>query len=325
MARSFAITTPDTDSLRADAKGHAEAVFTVTNTTSRPIRGMAKAEALGDTKREWLGIEGETERDFAAGATHQFTVTFDAPVTADPKGGSLTGDTKPAAGSTAGTGATASAVARKYTFRLDVSSALKRGSDEDFTEGPTVTVEVAAAAAPTPAKKFPLWIIFVIVGIVLLIGCVILALKSCGTDTDDAETPMPTPVATATATATASAVTSPSSTPTPASTPTESDESRCFDFVQGQIAWNYQGNKSWSPNNVRDLCRGTSNASQPPRCFERVMHGGINYGGGTRWQWKNALDLCAGTNDADRTISCFQARIARGTSWQVAIKACNGR
>jgi hypothetical protein len=161
MVKSFAITTPVTDTLRPDAKGHVEVVFTVTNTTPRPIRGMAKVKPLGDTKREWLGIEGETERDFAAAATHQFTVTFDAPPT--PKAD---------AGSAAGT--SASAAAKKYPFRLDVSSALE--PEEDFTEGPTVTAEVAAPAAAVPGKKFPLWIIFVILGVLLLVGGLILYL-----------------------------------------------------------------------------------------------------------------------------------------------------
>jgi len=78
MAKSFAITTTATDALKADAKGHAEAVFTVTNATARPVRGMARAKPLGDTKREWLSIAGETERDFGGGATEQFTVKFDA-------------------------------------------------------------------------------------------------------------------------------------------------------------------------------------------------------------------------------------------------------
>ncbi len=73
MAKSFTITTTATDTLKADAKGHAEAVFTVTNATARPVRGMARAKPLGDTKREWLSIAGETERDFGGGATEQFT------------------------------------------------------------------------------------------------------------------------------------------------------------------------------------------------------------------------------------------------------------
>jgi hypothetical protein len=116
-----------------------------------------------------------------------------------------------------------------------------------------------------------------------------------------------------------------SSGPIPTSTNTEALEAVCYNAVQGRIAWNYEGNKSWSPNNVKNLCRGTTNPSQPAQCFQRVMHGGINYGGGTRWQWENASNLCAGTNDAARTISCFQGMISRRRSWQDAIAACKSR
>ncbi|HEY8187305.1 MAG TPA: hypothetical protein VIF64_14620 [Pyrinomonadaceae bacterium] len=105
----------------------------------------------------------------------------------------------------------------------------------------------------------------------------------------------------------------------------QSSESECFDLVQGRIAWNYEGNRSWSPNNIQNLCRGTSNPRQPGRCFYRAMHGNINWGGGTRWQWENALQLCAGTNDADETISCFQEKVRSGLGWSDAIRACNER
>lgn len=164
MAKSFAITTTATDTLRADNKGHVEAGFTVTNTTSRPIRGLAKPKPLGDTKLQWLTVQGEAERDFAAGATQQFTVSFDGPAT-EAASGTPPGSTAPPAGTPP------APVARKYPFRLDVESALN--PEEDFTEGPTVTVEMAAPPVPTP-KKFPLWIIFVILGVLLLIGIIIL-------------------------------------------------------------------------------------------------------------------------------------------------------
>ncbi len=184
MARSFAITTTATDTLKADAQGHAQAVFTVTNTTSRPIRGMAKVKALGDTKREWLDIEGETERDFAAGATQQFTVNFDAkPDISASAAAPVAG----VAGATGGKMASAapSAPPGKYRFRLDVASALN--SDEDFTEGPEVTVEVAAAAQPVK-KPFPFWIIPVIVGVLLIIGLVLFfVLRSKGGGGNDNE------------------------------------------------------------------------------------------------------------------------------------------
>jgi hypothetical protein len=144
---SFTIGLSASDTLKADAKGHAEAVFTVTNATARPVRGMARAKALADTKREWLSIGGETERDFGGGGTEQFSVSFDA----------------------------AGAPPGKYQFRLDVASAIN--PDEDFREGPTATVEVGAAAFPAaPAKKFPLWVIPVILGVVVIIGVLVLIL-----------------------------------------------------------------------------------------------------------------------------------------------------
>ena len=150
MARSFTIETT-TDTLKADAKGPPKAAaFTVINMTSRPVRGLATVKALGDTKREWLSIAGEIERDFGGGAKEHFTVNFD----------------------------TASAPAGRYRFRLDVASALN--PEEDFTEGPPVTVEVAAMPVRKP-KPFPKWIIPVIASVVLLVG-VVLAWRMCGGD-----------------------------------------------------------------------------------------------------------------------------------------------
>jgi hypothetical protein len=100
-------------------------------------------------------------------------------------------------------------------------------------------------------------------------------------------------------------------------------ETDCFNFVQGNIPWNYEGATTWSPTNVQNLCHGTTVAAEPGRCFDRVMTGGINWGGGTTWQWENALNLCKGTSNAATTISCFQGRIAAGAAWQTAIPDCN--
>jgi hypothetical protein len=180
MAKTFAITTTATDTLKADAKGHAEAVFTVTNASARPVRGMARAKALAGTKRDWLTIAGETERDFGGGSTEQFIVYFDA----------------------------ADAPAGKYPFRLDIASALN--PDEDFTEGSTVNVEVAAVVTPTPPKKFPLWIILAIVGALLLIGIVILIIVLAGRKGSNEAEATPTPTETASPNATRE---SPSPTP----------------------------------------------------------------------------------------------------------------
>lgn len=96
----------------------------------------------------------------------------------------------------------------------------------------------------------------------------------------------------------------------------------CEQAVQGKIAWNYSGNKQWTPKSIARLCHGAKASVEPARCFERVMHGGLNWGDGTRWEWQNAVDLCEGTWNASATISCFEAQKASGTPWMRAIDAC---
>ncbi len=58
----------------------------------------------------------------------------------------------------------------------------------------------------------------------------------------------------------------------------------CARAVQGKVAWNQSGSKTWNPVNVEKLCRGTT--------------------------------------DANATIECFESQIAAGTGWRQAIKNC---
>src|SRR5882757_4616822 len=146
MANIFAITSA-TEGIKADADGKAGVVYTVTNTSSKPMRGIAKARPLGNTQQEWLTVEGETERDFSANGTQQFTVNF-----LKPPGAAAAGAPAP----------------EKFPFRLDVASATN--PDEQFTEGPTITVEVAPPVQKPPPRSFPWWIILVIVGVVLIVA-----------------------------------------------------------------------------------------------------------------------------------------------------------
>lgn len=97
----------------------------------------------------------------------------------------------------------------------------------------------------------------------------------------------------------------------------------CAGAVQDKIAWNYDGKTRWNPANVQRLCQGAEDSVEPARCFERVMHGGVDWGGGTRWQWKNALALCRGTRNANATIACFRERVGGGEAWREAINACH--
>ena len=102
-------------------------------------------------------------------------------------------------------------------------------------------------------------------------------------------------------------------------------QASCKDLVQGKIAWDYSGKKQWGTANLERLCKGTKVAAEPGRCFDQVMHGGIDHGNGTRWSWSQAVDLCEGTSSASRTISCFKGGILRKRSQAESIKMCGGR
>lgn len=98
----------------------------------------------------------------------------------------------------------------------------------------------------------------------------------------------------------------------------------CADAVQGEIAWNYEGNTRWAQANVQRLCEGAEDSTEPARCFDRVMHGGVDRGdGATRWTWQDALALCRGSRDAGATVDCFRDAIADGQSRDHAIKRCS--
>jgi hypothetical protein len=168
MANIFAITTV-TDVIKADAAGTASAVFTVTNSLGRSVRGIAGARALENTQQNWLDIEGETERDFPVGGTQQFTVNFHKPAA---QGGT----------------------AVKFPFRLDVASS--SNPDEEFTEGPTVTVEIVTAVLPAPAKSSSWWLILAAAAIIVLVGGSILFLVFSGKGNNGGNAnvqPSPTP------------------------------------------------------------------------------------------------------------------------------------
>jgi len=160
---TFTITPSTTEIIEANSNGYAEVIYTVTNTSARPVRGIAKVKALDQTKLEWLKIKGEVERDFSPGATQQFIVAFEGPVL--PASAAEKPKTAAAQNGAAASGTALVAIPTKYPFRLDIAVATKM--EEDFTEGPVVTVKAAIGAGKT---KFPFWIIPVIAVVVIGIG-----------------------------------------------------------------------------------------------------------------------------------------------------------
>ena len=137
MNRIFAITAAS-ERVTAGGDGRGEITFTVTNSSARPLRGQLRVRPLGSTKGEWLSVAGEAERVFSPNATQQVVVKVATPP-----------------GTPAG----------KYQFRLDAISVIN--PDDDFTEGPTIDLEVKATEAPK--KAFPWWIIAAAGGAVILI------------------------------------------------------------------------------------------------------------------------------------------------------------
>jgi PASTA domain-containing protein len=137
MNRIFAITAAS-DYVLTGGDGRGEITFTVTNSSARNLRGQLRVRPLGSTKGEWLNIAGENERAFTPYATQQVVVKV-----ATPPG----------------------APAGKYQFRLDALSTAN--PDDDFTEGPTVALEVKATEAPK--KAFPWWIVAAGAGGLILI------------------------------------------------------------------------------------------------------------------------------------------------------------
>ena len=137
MTNIFAITAA-TNSVTLDNKREGEVAFTVSNSSGRPLRARAQVVAEGDASSDWFTLQGNVERELAIAGTEQVTVKV-----------------KVANEVTSGT----------YVFRLNMVGVVN--PDEEFGEGPTVTLDI-----PEPViekKKFPWWILIVIL-MVLLIG-----------------------------------------------------------------------------------------------------------------------------------------------------------
>jgi len=137
MGSLFTVTTTESKLQLKDRQG--VATFTVSNTSGRPLRGRALLQSDDPTSEDWLSLEGDVERNFPVDGTEQYTVKLNVPENA-PAG--------------------------SYPFRLDMVNVER--PDEDYTQGQTVTVEVPEAESEP--KPFPVWIVLVGLGALLLGG-----------------------------------------------------------------------------------------------------------------------------------------------------------
>ncbi len=45
----------------------------------------------------------------------------------------------------------------------------------------------------------------------------------------------------------------------------------CFDLVQGKVAWNTKGSKTWGEQNLKNFCKGTKNPQKRVSCFNNLV------------------------------------------------------
>ncbi len=138
MPRAFDIT-PTSPSATPNMQGKAELSFSVSNKLGKQVRARAVPQPEGNTRREWLSIEQDPERDLTHDGTTTFTVKVAIP-----------------AGTAEGT----------YAMHLLVSSV--NNPDEDYAHGPAVTFTVAPTAKPS--RPFPWWIVALVTGALVIAG-----------------------------------------------------------------------------------------------------------------------------------------------------------
>lgn len=61
-------------------------------------------------------------------------------------------------------------------------------------------------------------------------------------------------------------------------------EQKCFNLVQGKVAWNKTGSTNWNEANVRNLCQGTTQPEVRIDCFKEELQKSNN--------WQTAMNVC---------------------------------
>ncbi|MEM7049067.1 MAG: PASTA domain-containing protein [Acidobacteriota bacterium] len=149
MAKIFQIVS-SAEKVALDKEGKGELTFVVTN-LAQSVAGRVVLVPLEETDEGWLSVE-DGERELSANQPEEFKLAVEVP-----------GEVPPG----------------EHRFRIDVVSELN--PDEDFSEGPTITLTKAA-----PSRR--LWWILLAVSLVVLIALVgvLLVVMGGGKDGDGA-------------------------------------------------------------------------------------------------------------------------------------------
>jgi len=133
-----------TERVRCQAGGSAKHVFVVKNSSARTLTIGAQAVPVRGGDGTWYVLMGKTERQLAPAESDQYAVEVRPPEGADLS---------------------------TCTFHLLVYDTTAPG--EDFTQGPTVGVEIEPPAKPREprkAGKFPWWVLTAALGVIALIA-----------------------------------------------------------------------------------------------------------------------------------------------------------
>ena len=98
--------------------------------------------------------------------------------------------------------------------------------------------------------------------------------------------------------------------------PSERAEGRttCHQLVQGNVAWNDDGDTNWTQRKLDLLCGTTTNPTQPLLCFDRLYHGRGDWNRVIKRDWRRAAQLCSGTSSVRATMQCIMEGIDKAGS-----------
>ncbi len=85
----------------------------------------------------------------------------------------------------------------------------------------------------------------------------------------------------------------------------------CERLVQNNIAWNSDGDTTWTPRRLDLLCQDTTRPTQPLLCFDRLFHGNGPWNAIIDGNWRRAAQLCAGTNSVKQTTQCVATELGK--------------
>ncbi|MDJ0750593.1 MAG: hypothetical protein QNJ11_13995 [Woeseiaceae bacterium] len=100
-------------------------------------------------------------------------------------------------------------------------------------------------------------------------------------------------------------------------------ETKCLRLVHRSAQRDSAERDWWDAARVKQLCAGTRDAAEPPRCFGIAMRGARDPRLPALSR-EDAFELCRGTSDAVRTYGCLRKLQDNNVARKLAVEACSG-